>query len=110
MKRLTLIAMMILFTACASKKTTELSAAETAKAAAATAATEGAANKITCTHGKEQRLLEVKKSKADGCDLLYTKFGSEKSVASSGAGGNKYCMEVRDKITTNLTKSGFKCE
>lgn len=65
--------------------------------------------KVTCTSDKDTRFLEVKPNQRGGCDLVYTKFGSEKSIASAAA-GLQYCREVSGKIASNLVKSGFVCD
>lgn len=62
-----------------------------------------------CTLDKDTRIIEVRKTDEGGCELFYTKFGEEKSVASSGF-GTQYCEEVRDRIQSNLSKAGFSCE
>ena len=46
-----------------------------------------------CTLDKDTRVIEVRKTESGGCELFYTKFGEEKSVASSGF-GTQYCEEV----------------
>lgn len=67
------------------------------------------ADLVTCLQDTDSRTLEIKKGPASGCELVYTKFGTSKSVASSSS-SDKHCREVRDKIFANLTRSGFKCE
>lgn len=79
---------------------------ETAKVEAE-AATAG--SKASCTLDKDTRVIEVKKTESGGCELFYTKFGEEKSVATSGF-GTQYCEEVKDRIQTNLNKAGFTCK
>lgn len=70
---------------------------------------EGSESRVVCTLDKDERIIDVRKSEAGGCDLFYTKFADEKSVASSGF-GTQYCEEVRDRIQSNLTKAGFSCQ
>ena len=83
--------------------------AEDAKAEAK-ATKDGAGNlKVSCTLDKDTRVIEVKKTDGGGCELFYTKFGEEKSVASSGF-GTQYCEEVKDRIQSNLIKAGFACQ
>ena len=65
--------------------------------------------KAACSLDKDTRIIEVKKTESGGCELFYTKFGEEKSVASSGF-GTQYCEEVKDRIQTNLDKAGFSCQ
>lgn len=99
--------------ACSSKPATTdavstAAAASSPKSASAKSSAPG--NRVTCTQNTDIRLLDIKDAASGGgCELLYTKYGTEKSVAS-GSGGQKYCTEVREKISTNLTRSGFKCE
>ncbi len=69
----------------------------------------GSDSRVVCTLDKDERIIDVRKSEAGGCELFYTKFGEEKSVASSGF-GTQYCEEVRDRIQSNLTKAGFSCQ
>jgi len=70
---------------------------------------EGSDSRVACTLDKDERIIDVRKSESGGCELFYTKFGEEKSVASSGF-GTQYCEEVRDRIQSNLTKAGFSCQ
>lgn len=65
--------------------------------------------KASCSLDKDTRVIEVKKTDGGGCELFYTKFGEEKSVASSGF-GTQYCEEVKDRIQSNLNKAGFACQ
>ena len=74
----------------------------------AAAASDGA-SKMSCNNLKDSRVLEIKKTSTGGCELFYTKFGAEKSVASSGI-SMKYCQDVREKIKSNLARSGFTCQ
>lgn len=68
-----------------------------------------AGEKITCTLNKDKRLIEILPFQKNGCDVLYTKFSMAKSVAKAQS-EKKYCVEVRQKIVTHLTNSGFICE
>ena len=77
--------------------------------ASATTATAAKALKAACSLDKDTRVIEVKKTDGGGCELFYTKFGDEKSVASSGF-GTQYCEEVKDRIQSNLNKAGFACQ
>ena len=82
---------------------------EAAKDEAKAATTGTTATKAACTLDKDTRVIEVRKTDSGGCELFYTKFGEEKSVASSGF-GTQYCEEVKDRIQTNLNKAGFSCQ
>jgi hypothetical protein len=106
--KLSLLTMSLLFSlisACASSGTKTNAAETPAPPAPATAAP---GDRLTCLQNTDSRILEIKKIKDGGCELLYTKFGTERSVATSA--GAKYCQEVREKISANLTRSGFKCD
>jgi hypothetical protein len=94
--------------ACSSTKTASSPAPSTSASSSTPTPSTANLDRTTCTQNADVRTLEIKKTEAGGCDLLYTKFGTEKSVASSA--GKKYCAEVREKISANLTRSGFKCE
>ncbi|MBY0385508.1 hypothetical protein K2X05_10160 [bacterium] len=65
--------------------------------------------KITCTLNKDTRLIEILPFQKKGCDVQYTKFAMAKSVAKAQS-EKKYCVEVRQRIVTHLTNSGFICE
>jgi uncharacterized protein YcfL len=65
--------------------------------------------KITCTLDKDTRLIEIQPYQQSGCDVMYTKFKTAKSIAKAQT-EHGYCREVSQKIVTNLTNSGFLCE
>lgn len=121
MKKVFLLMSVIgLLGACSSKektaemdaKATEATAKVEATQAAATetkAAATGSATSATCKLDKDERIIDVRKTESGGCELFYTKFGEEKSVASSGF-GTQYCEEVKDRIQSNLAKAGFSCQ
>ncbi len=64
---------------------------------------------VTCTLNKDTRLIEIQPFQQTGCNVLYTKFKTAKSIAKAQT-ENGYCLDVRQKIVTNLTNSGFVCE
>jgi hypothetical protein len=64
---------------------------------------------VTCTLNKDTRFIEILPYQQSGCDVLYTKFKTAKSIAKAQT-ENGYCREVSQKIVTNLTNSGFVCE
>jgi hypothetical protein len=101
---LTLLAM-IGTTACSSTSAPKNAEPPSATASAPTAS---APDRETCILNNDSRLLEIKKTSNDGCELFYTKFGTERSVATSV--GSKHCSDVREKIKSNLRQSGFKCD
>lgn len=67
-----------------------------------------AAGAVKCTHGQDERLIEVK-DKDGGCETVYTKMGEAKAIATSGH-GQEHCKEVSAKIQEHLTGAGFSCQ
>ena len=65
-------------------------------------------SKVTCTHAKDSRTLELR-AKAKGCELGYTKGGKESVVATS-LNGTKHCSDKMDGIKDKLVKAGFTCQ
>lgn len=113
-----LISALFIVTACSSKdkaedaQTEATEAVDEAKDKAATmkeGETPTSEGLITCTNQKDVRTLDIQKTANGGCELMYTKYGTEKSVASSGI-STKYCSEVSEKIQNNLSRSGFTCK
>lgn len=82
----------------------EEKAAEKATEKAAT----GGGTKQTCTHGKDIRVLELKEA-AQGCELVYTKAGEAKTIATA-KNEKAYCEGVSQKVSKKLQDSGFTCE
>ncbi len=66
------------------------------------------AQALTCNSGSDKRMIEVK-SEDGGCEVLYTKNGETSSIASAKYDLG-YCSKIQDRIVTNLTNAGFKCE
>lgn len=75
---------------------------------AATPATTASANAMTCTSGADTRSLAVSSS-GTGCELMYTKNGEAKSIATA-VNESAYCVGVSEKIAKNLTAAGFSCK
>jgi len=73
-----------------------------AKKAAATAAS------MACTSGSDARTIAVN-AKDSGCEVAYTKMGSEEVVAS-GMNGMDHCNRVQERIVKNLESAGFSCK
>lgn len=76
-------------------------------------ATGGAPNdatitRVVCKSAKEERVLEMH-SRVDGCELLYTRAGNTRSIATSRL-GDAACKAVRGKTQSNLERSGYRCE
>jgi hypothetical protein len=101
--------------ACSSKsKVSDSSAQNASKKAAATkvqadaAKSTTAASSVTCTHNSEKRTIAVQ-AKDSGCEVMYTKMGETKSIATA-AHGDKYCQGVVSKIQKNLTGAGYSCQ
>lgn len=62
----------------------------------------------TCNSGIDSRMIEVEKTDK-GCEVFYTKNNEKKSIASAKYDLG-YCDSIQDRITSNLTNAGFKCE
>jgi hypothetical protein len=62
----------------------------------------------TCKAGADERTLAINVKEA-GCELVYTKMGETKTIASQ-IQGNEKCEEVFSKVKENLTKANFSCE
>jgi hypothetical protein len=80
---------------------------ETKPATSSADATTTASPSVKCTHGKDERLLEIK-AKGAGCELVYTKAGDAKAVASA-ANSDQHCKEVSIKMQKHLSDAGFNC-
>jgi hypothetical protein len=78
------------------------------KAKKATAANTAGADSVKCANGGDQRILEINE-KDGGCEIIYTKSGEAKPVASA-AHGKQHCQEVSEKIQAKLTDAGFTCQ
>lgn len=84
--------------------------AKKAKIATETAATSAKVEgKLTCTAGNEVRTLEVKASEGKACEVIYTKAGESKSIATAIT-DTAYCDSVTQKVSKNLEAAGYKCE
>lgn len=79
---------------------------EAAKATAA--ATEASVGSTSCKSGSDQRSIEVKPA-GEGCEVVYTKAGEAKTVASA-VSDKGHCNNVAEKITNNLKTAGYSCE
>lgn len=86
-------------------KKEKVAAAESADKATATASATGT---LTCTKGSDVRTVEVK-AKDNGCEVVYTKNGEAKSVASA-VSGMSHCETVSQKISNNLSAAGMTCK
>ena len=74
----------------------------------ATANATSAMDRAECTLKTETRNLEVR-AKGKGCELAYTKGGTEKIIATS-AHGASHCQAAMKKIQDNLTKANYTCK
>lgn len=63
--------------------------------------------KVTCSKGKETRLLEIVK-KGKGCAFAYTKFGKTNEAATSSH-GLKHCRDSQKKVRSKLESAGYAC-
>jgi hypothetical protein len=84
-------------------------AGKKAKKAAAAASSEAtaAAGAVTCTKGSDSRTIEAK-AQGNGCELVYTKNGEAKSVATARSGMD-YCQAAATKLQTTLSNAGMSC-
>lgn len=121
MRKLALTLLVIAFAgACAHKETAPATDGKPADAAPAPTkdqstpkkkhkkATVAATGAVKCTHGQDERVIEVK-DKDGGCETVYTKMGEAKTIATSGH-GQDHCKEVSSKIQEHLTGAGFSCQ
>ena len=126
MKRLlyaSTVALALSTAACASKPkaAAPAPAAAAATSASAPAATPAPAVKaapekahaapagaVTCTHGKDTRILEIEALQPNGCKVWYTKAGKRTEMAASPK-GTEFCKSKVDKIKGNLASAKFEC-
>lgn len=94
--------------ATAAGKDKKADAKANVKAAATTAMTADAADKATCETKGDSRTLEIR-AKEKGCELAYTKGGTENVVASS-QNGKAHCTATLEKIKGRLVEAGFTCK
>ncbi|MCB0347432.1 MAG: hypothetical protein KDD37_01280 [Bdellovibrionales bacterium] len=88
-----------------SKKASTEKAAMDGKAAATATAAKASAGATECKSGTDVRSIDVKS--ADGAfEVIYTKFGEAKSIAT---GGREHCEAIRDRVKGNLANAGFTC-
>ncbi len=64
---------------------------------------------ITCSLQKDVRRLRILPVQDKGCSLQYTKYNTEKSIATSQS-SKQHCVDISKRIITQLTQSGFSCE
>jgi len=62
----------------------------------------------TCSLKKDVRKIEVVEA-GKGCEVMYTKFGETKSIATSAL-GMAHCNSTSEKIAVNLAEAGFSCK
>lgn len=68
------------------------------------------ANVVKCNLKNDERKIQIKNNTNNGCEVLYTKFGKEKAIASSVKKNNFYCKSILKRVRDNLVKAGFRCE
>ncbi len=131
MKQMNLLAAAVLvlaLSACGSKTKKEETATPTTPAATTPATSSGSekpadqkmtnkskkstidldAKEIKCMSGSDERTL-ANTAKDSGCELIYTKGGEAKTIATQIIGDAK-CVEVMGKVRANLENAGFKCQ
>ncbi|MAZ49065.1 MAG: hypothetical protein CME65_10905 [Halobacteriovoraceae bacterium] len=64
---------------------------------------------VTCTSGEVERALENKFSDDGGCEVIYSKDGSENVIANA-KNNLDYCQEVVDRVANKLSNAGFSCQ
>ncbi|MCB0386158.1 MAG: hypothetical protein KDD43_12260 [Bdellovibrionales bacterium] len=84
------------------------SAKETPKEEAAPAKAAASAGAAVCKATNDERQLEVVKPDGGGCEVHYTKFGTDKVVANA-QNDVSYCEEVFNRIKSRLVEAGFEC-
>ena len=115
MKFLTAIATILLFASCSSASKNTNTTTNTAKETTQTSTTVAAktdtkmdaAHKAQCRLNEDQRTIALM-PKGDGCEVIYTKMGQAKMIASD-AKGTKHCDDVVTKIEKHLTDAGYTC-
>lgn len=75
---------------------------------AATKSSRGGELRISCSSAGDTRVIVKLKSGNSGCEVLYTKNGESKQVASQQI-GNDHCDTVVEKMRSTLTDAGFSC-
>lgn len=64
---------------------------------------------VTCTLDKDKRMIEVKADGENRCEVLYTKYDQQQSIASADSDVN-HCQKVQERVQSNLENAGFKCQ
>jgi len=64
--------------------------------------------KSECSVRGDERVIDVR-SKDKGCELAYTKGGTENVIASS-PNGTAYCEKAAEKLKEKLKGAGFTCK
>ncbi len=81
------------------KKTTEAAPAEKSSVGKA---------ELTCKSGTEERKLAIQ-VKGTGCELMYTKGGETKAIATQMNGSEK-CEEVMTSVKEKLVAANYTCQ
>ena len=63
---------------------------------------------VNCKSGTEERKLAIQ-VKGSGCELMYTKGGEAKAIASQMNGSEK-CEEVMTSVKEKLVAANYTCE
>jgi hypothetical protein len=64
---------------------------------------------LTCAKGKDIRVLEVKGTEGNGCELIYTKADQPKTIATAKAGLD-FCSQVSERVQKNIEAAGLDCK
>ena len=80
------------------------------EAAAATPAAKSAVGtaEVNCKSGTDERKLAIQ-VKGSGCELMYTKAGETKAIASQMNGSEK-CEEVMTSVKEKLVAANYTCQ
>lgn len=123
MKNYILVATALFAVSCASQKKSETVVEKKAEATAATTKTdkttpnqkvakasssEATAAEYVCTYGDVRRELKNVQT-AEGCRVEYTKDGAVQEIAT-GAANSQFCVDVIERVKSNLTTAGYTCK
>ena len=67
------------------------------------------AGAITCSSSNDVRTIVNQKSDTGGCEVVYTKFGESKVIATAQK-DIEYCNGVVDRVRKNLEAANFICK
>ena len=71
--------------------------------------TSGEGKVTNCTYPGDDRVIENRFAEGGGCEVLYTKNGETKTIATA-QNELDYCQEVYERVSTKLSGAGFTCK